>query len=160
REQTQIVAKVDELMALCDKLETQQQERERECKLTRTVVLEALASANTTESLSEVWGRIEGDMKLLFDSPESMEDFRSTIIKLAVMGSLNKRTEIDATELLEFSRKHKDKLIAEGLKKREKPQNEIESQPRRLPENWTWTRFSDIGLFARGKSKHRPRNDP
>lgn len=159
QEQKRIVAKVDELMALCDKLEAQQQEREGLCTLTRAIMLDALASSDTTEHLSKAWTRLKGDMKLLFDSPESVEDFRNTILRLAVWGRLTKRTGANAKELLEHCRRHKETLVAEGKVKREKPQKPFEDQPVRLPENWTWARFSEIGLFARGKSKHRPRND-
>ncbi len=155
-----IVAKVDELMTLCDKLQAQQEEQKALCKLTRTVVLEALTSANPTEHFSEAWARVGSNMKLLLNSPESVEDFRNAIMKLAVWGRLTKRTRADARALLEDSRKHKERLVAEGKVKRGKPLTRIKEQPVRLPENWTWARFSEIGLFARGKSKHRPRNDP
>lgn len=37
---------------------------------------------------------------------------------------------------------------------------ESEEAPFQLPAGWTWARFPDLGEFARGKSKHRPRNDP
>lgn len=29
-----------------------------------------------------------------------------------------------------------------------------------LPKGWQWARFPELGEFGRGKSKHRPRNDP
>ncbi|EHA17205.1 restriction modification system DNA specificity domain protein, partial [Halomonas sp. HAL1] len=29
-----------------------------------------------------------------------------------------------------------------------------------LPKGWAWARFPELGVFGRGKSKHRPRNDP
>ena len=29
-----------------------------------------------------------------------------------------------------------------------------------LPDGWAWARFPELGVFGRGKSKHRPRNDP
>ena len=31
--------------------------------------------------------------------------------------------------------------------------------PYKLPEGWIWCRMQEVGLFERGKSKHRPRND-
>ena len=33
-------------------------------------------------------------------------------------------------------------------------------EPFQLPLGWTWARFPEVGIFGRGKSKHRPRNDP
>lgn len=66
-----------------------------------------------------------------------------------------------ASELLKRIKAEKTKLIKEGKIKKEKPlppitQNEI---PFELPEGWVWCRMQESGLFERGKSKHRPRND-
>ncbi|HPW31026.1 MAG TPA: restriction endonuclease subunit S, partial [Rhodoferax sp.] len=35
-----------------------------------------------------------------------------------------------------------------------------DEQPFALPAGWSWARFPELGEFGRGKSKHRPRNDP
>ena len=40
------------------------------------------------------------------------------------------------------------------------PPVNIVSAPFDLPGGWTWARFPEVGIFGRGKSKHRPRNDP
>ena len=39
------------------------------------------------------------------------------------------------------------------------PISDLDS-PFLLPSGWAWARFPEIGVFGRGKSKHRPRNDP
>lgn len=67
-----------------------------------------------------------------------------------------------ASELLKKIRAEKDKLIAEGKIKQDKPLLPIAvgEQPFDLPEGWAWARFPALGEFGRGKSKHRPRNDP
>lgn len=46
--------------------------------------------------------------------------------------------------------------------KKQKPLPPIsdEEKPFELPDGWVWCRLTDIGELARGKSKHRPRNDP
>ena len=57
-EQSRIVTKVDELIALCDKLETQQQQR---CKLQNHLTkasLQALAEAKNPEELTKSWLRV------------------------------------------------------------------------------------------------------
>jgi hypothetical protein len=36
----------------------------------------------------------------------------------------------------------------------------LDQVPFDLPVGWTWARFPELGTFGRGKSKHRPRNDP
>src|SRR5439155_5604659 len=50
-EQKRIVAKVDELMVLCDKLEAQHQERETKCEFIRTRVFQVLGRATTRTEL-------------------------------------------------------------------------------------------------------------
>ena len=48
------------------------------------------------------------------------------------------------------------------MAKRDKtlPRVNHSSLPFALPSGWTWARFPELGIFERGKSKHRPRNDP
>jgi type I restriction enzyme S subunit len=52
--------------------------------------------------------------------------------------------------------------VKEGKAKRQEPLPEPNSDqaPFDLPVGWTWARFPELGTFGRGKSKHRPRNDP
>ncbi|MBF0232767.1 MAG: restriction endonuclease subunit S [Desulfamplus sp.] len=70
--------------------------------------------------------------------------------------------EYDAEALLAEIKAEKQKMIAEGKIKKEKALAPIKKEdlPFEVPEGWVWTRLGEIGLFGRGKSKHRPRNDP
>lgn len=78
-------------------------------------------------------------------------------------GNLVRDENNDAAILLEKIKKEK-KVLAESAKpaKKEKELPPIEpgEVPFALPEGWVWTRLGEIGFFGRGKSKHRPRNDP
>jgi type I restriction enzyme, S subunit len=87
-EQQRIVAKVDELMALCDKLEAQQQEREILCKLTRTATLQALANAQDSRQLEVAWARTNDNISLLLNSEQGSLDLQYSLTKLAVRGFL------------------------------------------------------------------------
>src|SRR5262249_14254787 len=40
------------------------------------------------------------------------------------------------------------------------PPINFETAPFQIPDSWTWARFPELGEFNRGKSRHRPRNDP
>jgi type I restriction enzyme S subunit len=77
--QERIVAKVDELMALCDRLEAQQQEREARHAALARASLARFADAPTPANLN-----------LLFHSsfPISPSDLRKSILTLAVQGKL------------------------------------------------------------------------
>lgn len=78
-EQKRIVAKTDELMALCDRLEAQQKERE-----TRYVALARAAIARFDEAPTSV------NLNFLFHPSYSVSptDLRKTILNLAIQGNL------------------------------------------------------------------------
>jgi type I restriction enzyme S subunit len=158
-EQERIVKKVDELMALCDRLEALQQKRDRLSKQTHTTVLAALAKAHSSKELKKNWNRVQDNMSFLFNNPQEVDEFRSSVMNLAIRGFLNKKSKDDAALLLDKCKKHTEMQIFKKKKKPIKPVKHIK-HPFKLPDNWVWTRFSEIGLFERGKSKHRPRNDP
>lgn len=78
-EQKRIVAKVDELMALCDRLEAQQQERETRYAALSRAALARFAEASTPANL-----------ELLFHKSYAIPpaDLRKSILTLAVSGKL------------------------------------------------------------------------
>ncbi|WP_133151411.1 restriction endonuclease subunit S, partial [Vibrio lentus] len=57
-EQSRIVAKVDELMALCDKLEEQQKQKRQVQNQLRQTSLQSLAEANSPFDLEQHWHRV------------------------------------------------------------------------------------------------------
>jgi type I restriction enzyme, S subunit len=86
-EQKRIVAKVDELMALCDVLETNQQTvRTKQIALNRAS-LHALTEPNAT-SLAPAWNRVCEHFDDLYTRPETVAELRQTILQLAVVGRL------------------------------------------------------------------------
>lgn len=87
-EQTRIVAKVDELMSLCDKLEQDQQKR---CKLQnalRKATLQAVANAQSPDELQASWARLEANFGHLFSAPEDVRSIRDVVFDLALRGAL------------------------------------------------------------------------
>ena len=102
-EQSRIVAKVDELMDLCNDLEKQQQARRKIQNALRKSTLQALASAKDTRRIQENWQRLKINFGRLFAHPEDIRDFRGLILDLAVSGYLlpTKNTTISAADLIE-----------------------------------------------------------
>lgn len=163
-EQSRIVAKVDELMALCDKLEAQQQARRKLQNNLRLSTLQAVASATSPHELQTAWTRLAENFGQLFHAPEDVADMRQLAMDLAVRGLLTEQRDDDEPALELLSRivlEHKE-MVLNGEMKRQKPLPEIDltNAPFELPRGWAWARFPEVGLFGRGKSKHRPRNDP
>jgi type I restriction enzyme S subunit len=163
-EQARIVTRVEELMRLCDALEAKGQlEAAQHAQLVQTL-LGALTASATPDDLADNWQRVATHFDLLLDRPEAIDALEQTILQLAVRGLLvpqDPKAE-PASVLLQKIRVEKDRLIAEGKIKRDKLLSPVDDAevPFNLPSGWTWARFPELGEFGRGKSKHRPRNDP
>ena len=147
-EQHRIVAKVDELMALCDQLE---QETDASLGAHQTLVetlLSALTSAADHAQFVSAWQRIAGHFDTLFTTEESIAQLKQTILQLAVMGKLVPQDPNDepASELLKKIAAEKAKLVNEGKIKKDKPLPSIaeEEWPAKLPLGWKLVRFGDF----------------
>ena len=85
---------------------------------------------------------------VIAQAPGGVARLRELILTLAVQGKLVPQDPSDepASELLKTIRAEKDRLIAEGKIKRDKPLAEIadEEMPFELPESWLWVRVPDI----------------
>lgn len=163
-EQHSIVGKVNELMALCDQLEQQSlTSLDAHYQLVETL-LATLTDSHNTEELAENWARISQYFDTLFTTEASIDALKQTILQLAVMGKLVPQDPSDepASELLKRIEHEKAQLVKEGKIKKQKPLPPIsdDEKPFELPVGWEWCRLPDLGELARGKSKHRPRNDP
>lgn len=85
-EQSRIVAKVDELMALCDKLEAQQQARRKLQNNLRQSTLQAVANATSPHELQTAWARLADNFGRLFHAPEDVRQLRDVVFDLALRG--------------------------------------------------------------------------
>lgn len=163
-EQSRIVAKVEALMALCDRLEALQGETARVQAHWTQAALDQLAESGDAAEFARNWQALADHFDTLFATPASIDALDATLLQLAVRGKLLPQNPADepASELLKKIRAEKDRLIAAGQIKRDKPLPPIadDEKPFELPEGWAWGRFPELGEFGRGKSKHRPRNDP
>ncbi len=93
------------------------------------------------------------NLDVLATAPGGVARLRELILTLAVQGKLLPQDPADepASELLKKIRAEKDRLIAEGKIKRDKPLAGIseEEQPFEVPVGWEWVRFGEIGLIGR-----------
>jgi len=96
------------------------------------------------------------NLNLLATAPGGVARLRELILTLAVQGKLVPQDPTDepASELLKKIRAEKDRLIAEGKIKRDKPLAEIaeEEKPFGLPKGWEWSNLATVGVI-------NPRND-
>jgi type I restriction enzyme S subunit len=139
-EQQRIVVKVDELMALCDQLETLQQERgARQVKLARAALVR-FAEAPTPASLD--W---------IFHSSFNISpsDLRKAILALAVQGKLAPQSVDDEPVDLLLN-----KCLAERREAKRTMATDVSSLSAEdglgygIPESWRWQRLDDILVFG------------
>lgn len=147
-EQHRIVAKVDELMSLCDQLE---QKSEASLAAHQTLVETLLATLTESADSSELaknWARLAQHFDSLFTTQSSIDALKQSILQLAVMGKLVPQDPNDepASVLLELIATEKARLVKEGKIKKEKPLPPIskEEKPFALPDGWEWVRFASL----------------
>jgi len=158
-EQSRIVTRVEELMRLCDALEAKGQlEATQHAQLVSTL-LATLTDSETPAQLTDNWHRIATHFDLLLDRPEAVDALEQTILQLAVRGLLVPQDPQDepASELLKKIRAEKDKLIAEGKIKRDKPLPPIaeDEQPFGLPPGWEWVPIETLADVGTGTTPSR-----
>ncbi|HEP9227772.1 restriction endonuclease subunit S [Pseudomonas aeruginosa] len=154
-EQHRIVAKVDELMALCDRLEAQQADTESAHTQLVQALLDSLAQSSDADEFAANWKRLAEHFHTLFTTESSIDALKQTLLQLAVMGKLVPQHPNDepASELLKRIAEEKSRLVTEGKIKRQKPLPEIneEDKPFQLPKSWIWTRLGNLaGLITSG----------
>ena len=87
-EQKRIVAKVDELMAMCDRLEAQQADAESAHALLVQALLDSLTQASDATDFAINWQRLAEHFHTLFTTESSIDALKQTLLQLAVMGKL------------------------------------------------------------------------
>lgn len=160
-EQHRIVAKVDELMALCDRLEAQQADAESAHAELVQALLDSLTKANDASEFAANWLRLAEHFHTLFTTEPSIDALKQTLLQLAVMGKLVPQDPNDepASELLKRITEEKKRLVADGKIKRQKSLPEVGemNSPYLLPLNWKWVHLGEISEFINGdRGKNYP----
>jgi len=165
-EQKRIVAKVDELMALCDQLETQQQQQANTLLKANTAAIQALLSSeNSKDDQKNNWQRLadnfhtlygntlpmppgEGRQKKYLVGLENVKQLRNVILQLAVTGKLvaQDSKERPAFDLIQSIEQTKQNLIKEKVINRQSifPAIPEKDEPFALPEGWSFVRLGQI----------------
>ncbi|HHY0474653.1 MULTISPECIES: restriction endonuclease subunit S [Vibrio] len=162
KEQHRIVAKVDELMTLCDQLEQQTEASIEAHQVLVTTLLDTLTNSADANELMQNWARISEHFDTLFTTEESIDQLKQTILQLAVMGKLVPQDPSDepAAELLKRIAEEKAQLVKEKKIKKEKalPPISEDEKPFELPSGWVWCRLQDItSKITDGDHKTPPR---
>lgn len=138
-EQKRIVAKVDELMALCDELEQKQEQRHTVRRAAHTSALDALTNAQTPDELAHAWERLQKHWDVLAAHADAVPPLRQAILQLAVQGRLVKQDSNDDPA---------ESIVAQWSR----PSANI-AGPFLLPASWQWCRVADAGEVKLGRQR-------
>ena len=147
-EQARIVSKVDELMALCDRLEA--------ARTTRESARDRLAAASLARLNAPDPETFQEDARFALDAlpalttrPDQIKQLRQTILALAVRGKLVAQDSSDelATELVRKIAKERSRIT--GKVGRAEPPSDTgafahEAERYSLPDGWIWARFGEL----------------
>jgi len=146
-EQRRIIAKVDELMALCDALEAQTEDSLKAHQTLVETCLATLTNSQSPDELIEYWSRVATHFDTLFTTKESVERLKTAILELAIQGKLTARGTEGRASPTEIVTQLKESQAQEGIKpgKRGKRTGELTFETN-IPENWQRIELQDLAL--------------
>lgn len=151
-EQQRIVAKVEELMELCDHLEAARAEREAGRDRLTAATLARLNAPDPETFPADARFALD-NLTPLTTRPDQITQLRQTILSLAVRGKLVEHNEADGTGL-DFMAALPMKEQGNGRGRRKIATRKIEPAEEYLdiPDNWTWARIHELGFTQTGTS--------
>jgi len=155
-EQARIVAKVDELMALCDQLEKHQQDRRELQNALRQSTLQTLASAESPHELEENWLRLQANFGQLVSAPTDVDGVVDELKNLAVRGYLETASSVpvDMAQIKSDGSELRAKYMAAGIMRRQKLVGRAESDVS-YPDHWGVAAFDEVAVVIGGVTKGR-----
>jgi type I restriction enzyme S subunit len=157
-EQHRIVAKVDELMALCDRLEAARAEREATRDRLAAASLARLNAPDPDPAVFADHARFAlNNLAALATRPDQVKQLRQTILNLAVRGKLVPQDPNDepASELLQRIAVEKMRLVKAGEIRKEKPLPPLLETDKSFdaPSEWAWARLGDLSKLVTSGSR-------
>lgn len=175
----------DRVLASCAKDGTtvQSVETDRLRKFEVPIAPEA-EQARIVSKIEELFSDLEKGEESLRQAQAQLKRYRQSVLKAAVTGELTRdwreqnKDRLETGEaLLErilkarreaWEKAELEKMRAKGVKPKDDSWKKKYVEPKgpdttglpELPDGWVWATFGQLGEFGRGKSKHRPRNDP
>jgi type I restriction enzyme, S subunit len=157
-EQHRIVGKVNELMALCDELESTQAKSEKRRDRLVSATLHGLNNGEIDSDAKEKLSFKESarfyfnHLQRLSTRPEHVHQLRQTILNLAVRGKLVPQEVGDnkTTDMLELIVKEQQTAFLAGHLKKQSAfsKSETYSHPFVIPKTWQWLRVSMLITFG------------
>ena len=157
-EQHRIVAKVDELVALCEQLEAARTKRETTRDRLTAASLARLDAPDPDPAVFQNCAAFALDNLIpLTTRPDQVKALRQTILNLAVRGKLVPQDPNDepASELLKRIAAEKARLVKAGVIGEQKALPSVADAKTsfELPKGWVWTRLGHLSQFVTSGSR-------
>jgi type I restriction enzyme S subunit len=163
KEQAQIAGRIDELMALCDRLEARQQDAEAAHAQLVQTLLDSLTQASDADDFPSAWLRVEHEFDGLFTTAASVESLRRASIQLGIRGLLCATIPSDghAAALINSISATRTQAWNAGLAPKPKPFAPLAERecPYGIPSGWSWVRLGQLGVAATGSTPATSQTD-
>ena len=147
-EQSRIIAKLDELMTLCDRLEAQQADAESIHTQLVQAILSSLAQASDAIDFATNWQRLAEHFHTLFTTEPSIDALKQTLLQLAVMGKLVPQDPNDesASEFVKRIQAEKQRYLTKSKARKQKDlAADLQPEPPfDVPAGWEWQTVDDV----------------
>ena len=152
-EQHRIATKVDELMALCDRLQAAQMDRETTRNRLAAASLARLNAPDPDPTTFQNHAAFAlENLTPLTTRPDQIKPLRQTILNLAVRGKLVEQDTRDApaAETLKKIGIERADLVQGKFIRHKKPLDRIDADepPFEIPHKWCWTRIDEVAIFT------------
>ncbi|NMM06955.1 restriction endonuclease subunit S [Polaromonas sp.] len=148
-EQSRIVARVEELMKLCDALEQNGRLADEQHARLTTSLFDALVTSESAQALAENWQRVAESFDLLLDRPGAVDALEQTVLQLAVRGMLVPQDEAEPSA----------KLFLRSMKIQKRSVDSscdgFANAPYETPGNWEWCKLELIAQVGTGTTPSR-----
>jgi type I restriction enzyme S subunit len=159
QEQHRIVAKVDELMALCDRLEARQQDAEAAHARLVQALLDSLTQARDADEFQACWHRVACQPEAVFTTEASIDDLEHAVLEWAISGRMTQAgsAEDARADLAAVRQERAHYLSPAKLKKHDADASEVYwACPYELPECWAWVSLAAVVLQITDGTHHTP----
>jgi len=145
-EQKRIVARVDELMALCDELEQQQDQHVTLKREAARATLHHLVTAETEATRQHHWSILANKWGEWLDDLEIVRKFRIAVLDLAIRGRLSDQYENEAPTAVAFLQERRNNKSKTEKEKNTPQYDAIELFE--LPSGWEWAELGELVDFG------------
>ncbi len=112
------------------------------------------------DKIEELFSQLDAGVAALESIKAQLQRYRHAVLNAAMCGELTREWRKGHNDSPKPGSDALGTITREGQDRVASPRSVGAAALPALPQQWTWTTLPQVGELNRGKSKHRPRNDP